>query len=399
VGRFGHGVAVQIHSPDSIRLPAEAQRLGVYVHYPYCLKRCPYCDFTVTVRKPDDTRYRDAVLAELATRARDFEGRPPATSVYFGGGTPGLWSPACIGAVVEGVSATLGLEAGAEITVECNPFDLRPAHVAGLRAAGVNRLSVGVQSFCDRDLAFLGRQHRRADIEAGLEALHGAGFGEAFTLDLIHGMAEQTVAEAVADADAALAAGAPHVSTYQLTIEPRTSFGLRSRRGQVLQSPDGTLAEMFEAVRGRLAAGGVLPYEVSNAARPGHEAVHNGLYWSFAEYLGLGAGAHGFRRVADGAERWCNERHVGRYCEGAFAGAPRSTVERVAADALAEERVLVGLRVRRGLAVDADLRSRFGSAAQRLVAQGLLNDDGARWWATERGFALLDGVVLGLISG
>ncbi|MCB9526566.1 MAG: radical SAM family heme chaperone HemW [Myxococcales bacterium] len=383
--------------PEPPPLPAEARRLGVYVHYPYCSARCPYCDFTVTTRALDDDRYRDAVIAELRARARDFTERPPAVSVYFGGGTPGLWDPAALGAVIDAVADTVGLAADAEITVEANPGEVTAAHALGWRAAGVNRISLGVQSFADQHLAFLGRAHRAADVHAAIAALRRVGLGE-ISVDLIHGMAGQTVAEAVGDAAAALATGAPHVSTYQLTIEARTRFGLWARRGQTLLAEDGLLAEMYAAVQATLEAGGVRFYEISNAARPGHEAVHNGLYWSFAEYLGLGAGAHGFRRGRGGGARWANGKHPQRYMEGALAGRLLQEVEAVDAATLAEERVLTGLRRWAGLPVDADLRVRFGGGAAAAVARGWLTDDGDRWRATPAGRAVLDRVVLEVVA-
>lgn len=374
-------------------------RVGVYVHFPYCTRHCPYCDFNVAVARtiPHDA-YRDAVIAELAARAPAFAGRPPAVSVYFGGGTPGLWRPDCVGAVVDAVAARLGLRADAEVTVECNPEDLRPADLAGLRAAGANRLSLGVQTFDDARLARLGRGHRGDDARRAVAAARAAGFDD-LSLDLIHGLAGQTTAEAVADVDAACALAPTHVSTYQLTIEPKTAFGARARRGETLQAPEEALLEMFLEVRAALRGHGVVPYEISNAARPGHEAVHNGLYWTLGEYVGLGAGAHGFRRVAAGGERWENERHAGRYVRAALAGAPAERGREVVdPDTLLEERVMTGLRLDRGLPVDAELAARFGARAAELTAAGLLRSEEGRWAATERGRPLLDTVIGRLIG-
>lgn len=384
---------------EALQLPAEARRLGVYVHYPYCVKRCPYCDFTVTTRKVDDDLYRDAVLAELALRATELPGRPPAESLYFGGGTPGLWAPAAIGAVVEAVARGVGLVAGAEITVECNPGEVSLARFQALRAVGVNRISLGAQSFDDRWLRALGRTHTAADVRAAVADLHAAGIPN-HSVDLIYGLADQTPEDAAADATAALALGAPHVSTYQLTVEPRTAFGLRAARGADPAADDDRQAEVDAAVRATLEAGGVRFYEVSNAARPGFEAVHNGLYWAYAEYLGLGVGAHGLRHTASGAERTANVPQIGKWARALAAGR-LAEVPRVAVDAagVAEERVLVGLRRREGLAADAGLRHRFGSAAAALVARGLLTDDGQRWRTTPAGLQLLDKVVLDLVTG
>lgn len=372
---------------------------GVYVHFPFCLRRCPYCDFNVLVAETiPHERYRDAVLAELAARAPAFAGRPPAVSLYFGGGTPGLWAPACVGAVIEAVDARLGLAAGAEITLECNPAEAEPGRLRDFRSAGVNRVSLGTQSFADETLARLGRRQRAADNRAAVAAVRAAGF-ESFNLDLIQGVAGQTVATALADVEAVVALEPTHVSTYQLTISPATPFGARAARGEVLVAPEDDQAAIYEGTRAALAAAGIFPYEVSNAARPGFEAVHNTLYWTGGEYVGLGAGAHGFRRDGEEGERWENERHAGRYVEAALAGRPRETFrERIDAAARLEERVLTGLRLDRGLVVDAALEARFGAAARRLAAEGLLRTDGGRWRVTDRGRLLLDRVVVRLVA-
>lgn len=369
---------------------------GVYVHYPYCRRHCPYCDFNVTVRAVEPEAYRDAVIAELAARADAFEG--PALSVYFGGGTPGLWRADCIGAVVDAVDARLGTAGDVEVTVECNPEDVTVDGVRALAAAGVNRVSLGCQSFDDDVLRRLGRMHSGAqNAEAAAAVL--AGGVDRLCIDLIHGVAGQGVAGACADVRDACALGPTHVSFYELTVEEKTPFGARSRRGEVLTADDDALLEMYEGVRAALRSGGLVPYEVSNAAVPGHEAVHNSLYWTGAPYLGLGAGAHGFRRIGAGGERWENERHAGRYVGAALAGAPAETFrEAVDADAHREERLMCGLRLDRGMEVDEETVARYGERAARAVDGGLLETAGRRWRATARGRALLDRLLRDLIA-
>lgn len=374
--------------------------LGVYVHYPYCARHCPYCDFNVAVTRaiPHDD-YRDAVLAELKARAPDFAGRPPAVSLYFGGGTPGLWPAGHIGAVIEAVTATLGLAADAEVTVEANPEDVTPATAPALRAVGVNRISLGVQSFDDTLLRRLGRMHTGDGARRAVDALRAGGL-EDVNVDLMHGEAGQTLAGALADVHAAVALAPTHVSTYQLTIEPQTAFGARARRGEALLVEDDQLSVMYGAVRAVLRAGGLEPYEVSNAARPGREARHNTLYWTDGEYLGLGAGAHGYVHRGAGAERWENLRHPKRYMAAALSGRPaEASREAIDAEGRLEDRVLCGLRLDRGLAVDPDLRARFGRAARRLADQGLLAGLPDRWRVTDRGRAILDRVILELVTG
>lgn len=373
--------------------------LGVYVHFPYCSRRCPYCDFTITVKAVEHDLYRDGVLAELAVRARDFADRPPAVSVYFGGGTPGLWRPDCIAAVIEGVEARLGLAADAEITVECNPGEVTATHLFGLRAAGVNRISLGVQSFDDALLTRLGRDHDGAAGRRAIEAIQRAGIPR-FSVDLMHGMTGQTVAHACGEVETALALGARHISTYQLTIEPQTAFGARARRGEALLSDDERLLAMFERIRATLRAGGVIPYEISSAAAPGHEAVHNRLYWTDGEYLALGVGAHGYRHTPDGgAVRWSNPPQIPAWHAAAVAGAPIDAEHTlIDADERLADRVMCGLRMDAGIAVDAVLAARFGAAAQGLIAAGLLCAERGRWTATTRGRAVLDRVILTLLS-
>lgn len=372
---------------------------GVYVHYPYCARHCPYCDFNVAVTRsiPHDD-YRDAVLAELAARARDVPGRPAPQSLYFGGGTPGLWPARHIGAVIDAVAARLGLAPDAEITVECNPEDITADGIAALRAVGVNRISLGVQSFDDALLARLGRHHTGDAARAAVDAIRRGGIDE-ISLDLMHGHATQGLAGALADVHAACALAPTHLSTYQLTIEDRTAFGARAARGEILLDEDGVLLTLYHALRDALRAGGLVPYEISNAAVPGHEARHNRLYWTNGEYLALGAGAHGFLHDGDGAWRWENERHPGRYMAAARQGRPAETFRDAIAPAeLLEERVMCGLRQDIGLAVDDRLAARFGPAAARLEAQGLLTGLPDRWRVTDRGRAILDRVVLDLVS-
>ncbi len=383
-----------------------AAPLGVYVHYPYCAQRCPYCDFNVVQPGPEgrpDARYRDAVLAELAVRADDYPGRAPVVSVYFGGGTPALWPADCIAAVLSAVDDRLGLARGAEITVEANPGEIDAAGLRALRAAGVNRLSLGTQSFDAALLARLGRRNTPDDNRRCVDAARAAGF-ENLSLDLIQAAAGQSLAAALADVAAVVALGPEHVSTYELTIHPRTPFGARADRGEVLTADEDTQVLVYEATRSALRAAGVVPYEVSNAARPGHEAVHNSLYWSMDEYLALGAGAHGFRRPGDDPAagiRWENERHAGRYMTAALAGRPAvRSEERLDAASLLDERVMTGLRLDAGLVVDAALEAAFGERARRLVRRGLLESDAGagRWRLTDAGRLVLNQVVADLCA-
>ena len=372
---------------------------GVYIHYPYCARHCPYCDFNVAVTETvPHVAYRDAVLAELKVRAKAYSDRPAAASIYFGGGTPGMWPAQYVGEVIAAVEARFGLVEQAEITVEFNPEDARGEHLAALRSYGVNRLSLGVQSLDDERLAFLGRKHRAEDVERAVAYARQAGFKN-LSLDLIHGMVGQTLVEATADIARAASLGPEHISTYQLTIERQTPFGARQRRGETLIVDEPHLLAMFEGVRAALRAHGYQPYEISSAARADHISRHNTLYWTGAEFLGLGAGAHGFRRQGQGGLRYENARSPSRYMAAALAGQPAMTFcDQIQPADLLDELIMTGLRMDRGIQVTPDMRRRYGPRSQELIRLGLLSETDGYWAATERGRVILDSVVLQLVS-
>lgn len=380
-------------------------RLGVYVHYPYCAKRCPYCDFNVVQPGPEgrpDARYRDAVLAELDVRAAAYSGRPPAVSLYFGGGTPALWDPECIGAVVEGVHARIGLVEDAEITLEANPGEAQADTFIALRSIGINRLSLGTQSFDAEILARLGRRNSPDDNRRCVSEARRAGFDN-LSLDLIQAVAGQTTQAALEDVDAVLELEPTHVSTYELTIHPQTPFGARASRGELLTADEDAQAEIYEATRLRLSESGVMPYEVSNAARPGKEAVHNGLYWRMDECLALGAGAHGFVRDAalEWGERWENERHASRYMDAALKSMPAERHrERLDAATLDFETLMTGLRLDAGIELSPRARGRFVERLETLQRRALviLNAEKTSVRLTPRGRLLLDEVSRALLD-
>jgi oxygen-independent coproporphyrinogen-3 oxidase len=385
--------------------------LGVYVHFPFCSVHCPYCDFAVEVRAelPHD-RYADAVLAELEARAPWFrgEGRPDLRSIYFGGGTPGLWRPAALGRVIEGARRAFGgppAEA-LEITVEANPGEVDQAGLAALRAAGVNRLSLGAQSFDDQLLAGIGRNHDGAAIPAAVAAARAAGFANV-TCDLMFGLPGQTL-DGWRQAVQALVALAPeHVSAYALTVERGTPFGARERAGTLVRPDDEAVAAMFREGRRALGAAGYEGYEVSSFARPGFRAVHNHLYWTGGAYLGLGASAASFRPLADGTGwRFSNPRSTETYLravdEGGAAGPRPAKVERRSAGDLENEALWLGLRTGDGVDRPAH-RRRHGQdplaaperaqAAARCVAAGWLEVTPAVVRLTGEGFLFADEVA------
>lgn len=341
-------------------------------------------------RIPHD-RYADAVLAELALRAPLFDGRS-AVSAYFGGGTPGLWRPDCIARVVDGLRACFRLDG--EITVEANPDDLPREQLEGLRAAGVNRLSIGVQSLQPKHLHTLGRLHGPDEARRAVREARRAGFTN-LSLDLMFALPGQTLDELSRDLDELLALEPDHVSIYNLTVEERTAFHALARRGELKIPESGLAAEMYEHVMARLDAAGFAHYEISSYARPDRRARHNTLYWTGGEYLGLGCSAHSFRRLADGGERFSVVRNVDEWLKE-----PR-VVEHTRLDgtALEREAVWLGLRLLDGIdrAVHvrlhgADPVQRHDKEVQRLVQEGLAQVTPERLKLTPRGVLFADEV-------
>ena len=337
---------------------APARELGLYVHFPFCSVHCPYCDFAVDARAeiPHD-RYADAVVAEIAARAPWFRGEggaPRLVSIYFGGGTPGLWRPDALARVVESARQAFGVSveglAALELTVEANPGEVEEARAHAWRRAGVNRLSLGVQSLDDRLLAALGRNHGASAGAEAVRVARAAGFDN-LSVDLMFGLPGQTFDDWRRAVDGVVALAPEHVSAYALTIERGTPFGDRARRGELVVPDDEAAAAMQEAVRDALAAAGFAQYEVSSHARAGKRAVHNGLYWTGAPYLGVGASAASFRPLADGTGwRFSNPRATDTYLKAAAAGDPHpaQAERRLAAD-LENEAVWLALRTSDGL--------------------------------------------------
>ncbi len=322
--------------------------LGVYVHFPFCGVRCPYCDFAVDTRTgiPHDA-YADAVIAEIAARRPWYEGAGPLVSIYFGGGTPGLWRPDALARVIEAARAAFPEPGGREleITVEVNPGETDETQLRALRTRGVNRLSIGVQAFDDRLLRALGRNHDGAAGPAAVRAARAAGFDN-LSIDLMFGVPEQSFDDWRRAVDTAVGLAPDHVSAYALTVERGTAFGSLARAGRLARPDDDAVAAMFEHARGAFAAAGIAPYEISSYAAPGRQSRHNGLYWSLSPYLGVGASAASFRPLRDGsAWRFSNPRATDVYLRDAT---PRHVERRAAAD-LENEAVWLGLRTAGGI--------------------------------------------------
>lgn len=382
---------------------------GVYVHFPYCLSKCPYCDFASVVAETVPHRaYAAAIARELARRADD-HGRPAGgvESIYFGGGTPSLWDPACVGETLETIDRRFGIAEECEITLEANPGASDAAAFAALRAAGVNRLSIGVQSFDPGALAGLGRRHTPGEAVAALERAKEAGFPRV-SVDLIFGAPGQTEATAYADARRAVELGTDHLSFYGLTLEGLAEdvrLAKEVRRGRVQVPDDGAQARMGAIVREVLEGAGFARYEISNFARPGAECRHNLLYWRGGEYAAAGCGAWGFRRVGAGGRRYGNPRKPEAYLAAVEAGAdPAAEHDEIDAAGLFTERLFLGLRLVDGVDLDHAARDTVGAvpgstarAIDRLVADGLLEREGSRLRCTERGLEFHTEVAVRLL--
>lgn len=321
--------------------------LGVYIHYPWCRSRCPYCDFPIAVAPLDEIPHRvylEAVLAELEAHRAAFAGRE-LVSIYLGGGTPSLWPADCLAEVRARVSAAFAARPR-EVTIEANPVDCSPGNLAGWRQAGIDRVSIGVQSLEARDLVSLGRDHRMGDGLAAVESARAAGFAR-MSADIILGAPGSR--QPLASVAAMAARAVPHLSVYELSVEEGTPLAQRVARGEVTPESEDRLAELYLQSHELLEGSGYEHYEVSSYARPGARAVHNSLYWRGAEFLGLGAGAASFqRREGGGGVRWSNHRSVGRYLASA-PGARRAEIDELDAADLAGDRIWLGLRTSDGV--------------------------------------------------
>ncbi len=373
---------------------------GVYVHFPYCATRCPYCDFAVSTEPIPQGRYTDAVLAELAARAPGFAGLACRT-LYLGGGTPSLWDPGEVARVVAFARARLGLSPGAEVTLEVNPESADPGRLRAFGEAGASRFSIGVQSFDPGVLRKLGRRHGPEEAERAVRA--AARVAENVSADLIYGARRSSVATARRDAERLAALPVVHVSAYALTLDPEVlaedvPLARALRRGRIaLPSEDDTLAQ-GRALRGVLRRAGLQRYEISNFARPGFESVHNRLYWESESYLGVGAGAFGCLYREGSAVRWGNPRAPGPWLAAVEAGRlPSAEEERLGPGELHRERVLLALRTLRGLPegeLPAGRRDELGP----LVARRLAVRRGGRLVLTSRGMELHGAVVERLVE-
>ena len=319
--------------------------LSLYVHIPWCVRKCPYCDFNSHEKGGEipEREYVDALIADLQSALPLIWGRPVHT-VFFGGGTPSLLSPAAIDELIAAFRALAMLSPEAEITLEANPGAVEASKFAGFRAAGVNRLSLGIQSFNDDHLKALGRIHGSAEAKRAAQ-LAGEHF-ERFNLDLMYGLPNQTQEQALTDIETALSFSPPHLSCYQLTLEPNTPFAAFPP-----DLPEGDLcADMQEAIEARLAAAGYTNYETSAFAQAGRQCLHNLNYWHFGDYLGIGAGAHSKLTLHDRVLRQMRHKHPKAYLDSIRNGNAIQEAHQVEAVSLPFEFMMNALRLADGFA-------------------------------------------------
>ncbi len=375
--------------------------LSLYVHLPWCVRKCPYCDFNSHAANGEvpTARYVDALLADIDREAERAAGREVQT-VFLGGGTPSLFPPGQVERLLAGIALRLPLAAAAEITMEANPGTVECGSPAGYRAAGVNRISLGAQSLDDPTLQRLGRLHSSDDVRRSVDAVVKAGFDN-FNLDLMHGLPYQTVEMAVADIRAALLLGPAHLSWYQLTLEPNTVFHARPPAGL---PDDETGWAIQDAGAAALAAAGFVQYEVSAWARDGRVCRHNLNYWQFGDYLAVGAGAHGKVTVEGTVLRYRKPAHPLQYLQMMEAGEHEAGAEAPGEADLAFEFMLNALRLVEGFA-ESLFEERTGLSRgylEKLSAKarrrGLLerSPDG-RWRATPLGMRFLNDLQAGFL--
>jgi len=392
-------------APDEPGQEGEDRGFALYVHWPFCLAKCPYCDFNSHVREAvDHAAWRRALLAELDHFAAETKGRR-LSSIFFGGGTPSLMDPGTVGALLDRAAAHWRPADACEVTLEANPTSVEAGRLAAFRDAGVNRVSLGVQALDDDALAFLGRRHGAAEALAAVDLARRLFARVSF--DLIYARPGQTPAAWAGELRAALERAADHLSVYQLTVEPGTRFAALAARGDLRTPDEDAAAALYEVTQSVLADAGLPAYEISNHARPGSESRHNLVYWRAGDYVGIGPGAHG--RLSRGGARIATRTHrapevwldrVARHGHGEH---PRETVsptQRVA------EALMMGLRLAEGVPL-ARLEAVGGAPADApvdpdrraaLVAAGFLTDEPDRLRATPAGRQRLDAVIAHLLG-
>lgn len=374
---------------------------ALYIHWPFCLAKCPYCDFNSHVRENIElSAWTTALLADLRYEAKR-AGNQPLGSIFFGGGTPSLMPPALVSALIEESEALWGFAPNIEITLEANPSSVEAANFEALASAGVNRVSLGVQSLEDEALRFLGRLHNANEALGALDVAQR--HFERVSIDLIYARPGQSEAAWREELSRALAFGTDHMSLYQLTIEPQTRFATDVRRRVFTPLDDDHAADLFALTRQMTADAGVTAYEISNHARPGQESRHNLTYWRYQDYVGIGPGAHGRRGVHATMRHKKPENYLGSVERS---GNGLSEERALGIEEQASEALLMGLRLAEGVDLSG-LEERFGFESNHLIDRkkfalhrdlGLAWQEGSRIGITDKGMPLLDALLADLVA-
>ncbi len=368
---------------------------GLYIHWPFCQAKCPYCDFNShVVAQIDQTIWQDAYLKEIARVGAETEGRV-LSSVFFGGGTPSLMEPSVVDAILRQVRATWPLGNDIEVTLEANPTSVEAGRFAGYRDAGVNRISMGIQALNDADLKALGRLHSADEAMRAFEVARAAF--DRVSFDLIYARQDQTIADWEAELQTALSLAVDHLSLYQLTIEEGTAFHDRFAVGKLRGLPDeDRAADMYDVTQALCEAAGFEAYEVSNHAKPGEESRHNLIYWRSGDYAGIGPGAHG-RLTFDGV-RYATEtpRSPGAWLAAVQGGSGETVREPLTPDASLAERLLMGLRLQEGLTLHQLAKRELGSLHNKinnLIDLGMIDQTQSHLCVTAKGRPVLNAVL------
>ncbi len=375
---------------------------GIYLHIPFCKQACSYCDFYFVTHHQQKEEFIKAIIREVEEKKDSIYISEPIETIYFGGGTPSLLSKKELSDILEAIYATFNVDAQ-EITLELNPDDVTAQYLKDIRSIGVNRVSMGVQSFNEDLLRFMNRAHSAEEALRCLELLQSSGI-DVFTVDLIYGNPGQSVAMLEKDLDTLLSFNPPHVSAYSLTIEPRTRLGKQLELGRLIPAEDDQVELHFDLVEQKLAEKGIERYEVSNFSQKGKEAIHNTNYWSHKNYLGLGPGAHSFwwNEEKTGAFRWENKPNLENYLTRK--NSTEINKEYLNLDSLAEERIMLGLRTMKGIdlkAFELKYNFTFNNAQKeyllKMQSEGKLIV-GTTLNLTSKGLKIADAIVLDLIS-
>ena len=392
-----------LHAPSSTisAKAADGQGLALYIHWPFCISKCPYCDFNSHVREQiDHDAWQAALLADMRYEHQVSQNRR-ISSIFFGGGTPSLMPPRLVAKLIEEADALWGLEERCEITLEANPSSVEASRFSDLASAGVNRVSLGLQSLDDQTLDFLGRAH---DVTEGLAALDTAqkNFGRV-SFDLIYARPGQSLNDWQTELGTALGFGTTHLSLYQLTIEPGTRFETLVRTGALVPADDDHCADLFELTQQLTCAAGLPAYEISNHARPGQESRHNLSYWRYDDYIGIGPGAHG-RRLNSATERHKKPENFLSAVERNGNGL--KIEQALSPQTRAMEALMMGLRLAEGVDL-AVLENKTGLTstdiidmheAEKLSGAGFMVTNADRLMVTMKGMPLLDAILPKIIS-